>query len=110
MAYDEKLAGRIRESLGTRAGLSEKKMFGGLAFLINGNMSVGVHGDAVIIRLEPHRTEDALGKPHTRVFNLSGRPMKGWILVDHAGVASTSALRQWIDVGVAYAESLPPKR
>jgi len=73
MAFDEELAARIRKRLGKRAGLSEKKMFGGLAFLFRGNMCCGVSGQDLIVRLDPAQTEEALGEPHTRVFNLTGR-------------------------------------
>jgi len=110
MAFDEKLAGRVRQRLGKRKGLAEKRMFGGLAFLLNGNMCVGVHGRELIVRLEPERTERALAEPHTRVFDLSGgRSMKGWILVKPAGVADEASLGRWVGTGVAYATALPKK-
>lgn len=110
MAFDEKLAGRIRDRLGRKKGLTEKKMFGGIAFLLNGNMSCGVHGEELIVRLAPDETDTALTKKHTRVFDLSGgRPMKGWILVQGEGLKSDKDLAKWVDTGVAYAASLPPK-
>ena len=110
MAFDEKLAERIRHKLGKKPGLTEKKMFGGVAFLLKGNMCCGVHKDELIVRLDPDATEQALARPHTRVFDLSGgRPMKGWILVQPAGLASAAALEKWIDTGLAYARSLPAK-
>jgi hypothetical protein len=110
MAFDEKLAGRIRNQLGKKKGLTEKKMFGGIAFLVNGNMSCGVHGEELIVRLAPDETDTALAKKHTRVFDLSGgRPMKGWILVQPEGLKSDKDLAKWVDTGVAYAVSLPPK-
>ncbi|MGH7404403.1 MAG: TfoX/Sxy family protein [Candidatus Methylomirabilales bacterium] len=110
MAFDQKLAARVRKRLGQRKGLAEKRMFGGLAFLLNGNMRVGVHGGELIVRLEPEQTDRALADPHTRVFDLSGgRPMKGWILVKPAGVADEASLRRWIGTGVAYATALPKK-
>src|SRR5439155_17714296 len=84
MAFDEKLAGRIRLSLGKRKGLKEKKMFGGIAFLLNGNMCCGVHRTEMIVRLAPEATDQALTDRHTRLFDLTGRPMKGWVLVDPA--------------------------
>jgi hypothetical protein len=109
MAFDEKLADRIRTQLGKRKGLSEKQMFGGLAFLVNGNMSCGVHGSEMIVRIDPAETDNALAQKHTRLFDLTGRPMKGWILVQSAGTKSQAALAKWVDMGVGYAASLPKK-
>jgi len=110
MAYDEELAGRVRGLLPKRKAIAEKKMFGGVAFLLNGNMCVGLHGEELIVRLNPEETEQALAKPHTRIFDMTGRPMKGWILVKSAGVASEDALAKWVSVGVSYAASLPAKK
>jgi len=110
MAFDEKLAARIRTHLGKRKGLVEKKMFGGVAFLVNGNMTCGVHDKELIVRLAPEDTDKALARKNTRVFDLSGgRPMKGWILVDPAGLRTEQDLAEWVDTGVKYAASLPPK-
>lgn len=109
MAYDEQLAERIRRELGQRPGLGEKKMFGGLAFLLNGNLCCGVRDAEMIVRLAPDQTEAALRQPHTRPFNLSSRPMKGWILVHSAGLDTQAALARWIRIGVDYAASLPAK-
>ncbi len=109
MAFDTDLAGRVRQQLGPQQGLSEKKMFGGLGFLLNGNMCCGVHGQELIVRLAPEQTEQALSRPHTRIFDLSGRPMKGWVLVQLEGLASETALAEWIQTGVAYASALPAK-
>ena len=109
MAFDDALAQRIRKDLGNRAGLTEKKMFGGIGFMLGGNMACGVHGQDMIVRIQPEETEKALAEPHTRRFDLTGRPMKGWILVEPAGVVTDAALRKWLGVGVKYAESLPPK-
>jgi hypothetical protein len=109
VAYDEKLAGRVRELLGKRKGIAEKKMFGGLAFLLNGNMSVGLHGAELIVRIDPGKTDAALAKPHTRIFDITGRPMKGWILVKPAGTAGDAALIEWVRKGADYAGSLPKK-
>ncbi len=111
MAFDERLADRVRRQLAKRRGISEKKMFGGIAFLLHGNMCCGVHQGELIVRLNPADTDDALSKPHTRVFDLSaGRPMKGWLLVDSRGVESPQALAIWIAIGVDYAASLPKKK
>ncbi len=110
MAFDNKLAERIRKRLGKRAGLTEKKMFGGIAFLLNGNMCCGVHGQEMIVRLDPEETDKALSLRNTRVFDLSGgRPMKGWILVQPKGLATEDALAKWVGVAVKYASSLPAK-
>ena len=109
MAFDEKLAARIRTHLGKPAGLVEKKMFGGIAFLLNGNMCCGVHRDALIVRLDPAETARALSEPQTRVFDLTGRPMKGWILVDPKGLATDARLGKWVDRARKYAGSLPAK-
>jgi hypothetical protein len=109
MAFDEMLAGRIRKQLGKRRGLTEKQMFGGIAFLLNGNMCCGVHGDEMIVRLAPEETEAALDRPHTHRFDLTGRPMNGWILVKPKGLATDAALSRWVGVATKFAGSLPSK-
>lgn len=109
MAFDGALAERIRKRLGKRTGLVEKQMFGGLAFLVRGNMCCGVHGSEMIVRLAPEDTATALKEPHTRVFDITGRPMKGWILVGSGGLAADAALGTWVERATKYAESLPPK-
>jgi TfoX-like protein len=109
MAFDEKLAGRIRKHLGKRKGLTEKQMFGGIAFLLNGNICCGVHRDEMIVRFAPDETERARAAPHTHLFDLTGRPMKGWILVKPKGLVTDAALTKWIGVATQFAGSLPPK-
>lgn len=109
MAFDEALAARIRKQLGKREGLVEKKMFGGFAFLLNGNMCCGVSRGEMIVRLDPTETEKVLKKPHVRLFEVGGRTMKGWILIDPAGLATEAALSKWVETAVEYAESLPAK-
>lgn len=84
-------------------------MFGGLAFLLNGNMCCGVHKGELIIRLDPSSADSYLTLPHARAFDLSGRPMRGWILVAPAGLVDTKALAKWVQIAVTYAASLPPK-
>jgi hypothetical protein len=84
-------------------------MFGGVAFLLNGNMCVGVHKQDLIVRLDPEDTDSALTEPDTRVFDLSGRPMKGWILVESSGLKDEKTLGKWISISVDYALSLPKK-
>src|SRR5258705_9654246 len=110
MAFDAALAARIRKRLGKRAGLAEKQMFGGLAFLLNGNMCVGVHGDEMIVRVEPEQTDKLLRQRHVRMFDLTGRPMKGWLLVGAKGLTTASGVGEWVKAGLAYAGSLPKKR
>jgi hypothetical protein len=109
MAYDEKLAKRIRAEIGPLPGLAEKKMFGGVGFLVRGNMACGVHGEDLIARVGPARYEEALARPHVRVFDMTGRPMSGWVLVTPAGVAGDDDLRAWVQEGMEYALSLPAK-
>jgi TfoX/Sxy family transcriptional regulator of competence genes len=109
MAYDEKLATRIREVLAAREGVQEKKMFGGIAFLLYGNMACGVNGPDMIVRIAPEETDDALAEPGVRLFDMSGRPMKGWIMVAPGATTNAMDLRRWIDRGTGYAASLPPK-
>lgn len=107
MAFDEKLAARIRSQLGKKRGLSEKKLFGGVGFLVNGNLACAVSKEDMLVRVEPETTDDVLKTKHTRVFGT--RPMKGWILVAPEGLKTAKALAKWIEIGVAYAASLPPK-
>jgi len=110
MAYDEDLANRIRELIAMEAGLTEKKMFGGLAFLIGGNMSVGVSGQGgLMVRIDPAETDALVEKPHARPFEMRGRAMQGWLRVDADGVRTKRELEPWVRRGVAYARSLPAK-
>jgi hypothetical protein len=109
MPFDEQLASRIRAALGKRKGLAEKKMFGGIGFLLNGNMCCGVHGSELIVRLAPEETEPALAESYTRRFDLTGRPMNGWLLVAPQGINTDAKLARWVAVAVSYSSSLPPK-
>src|SRR3954466_2317700 len=110
MAYDEELAKRIREQLGDELNVTEKKMVGGIGFLLRGNMAVGVASTSeLMVRVGPEGTEDALAQPHTRLFDMSGRPMNGWILVAGEGVAGDAELAAWVRKGLEFAGSLPPK-
>jgi len=109
MAYDTQLSDRVRAALGPQTGLTEKKMFGGIGFMINGNMACGVHADELILRLAVADTEATLKKPHTRSFDMSGRPMRGWVLVHADGLKTEAALKKWMAIGVSYATSLPAK-
>ncbi|NGO48518.1 TfoX/Sxy family protein [Streptomyces sp. YC419] len=109
MAYDEGLAERIRDRLGADPDITEKRTFGGLAFLHRGNMAVGVSGDDLMVRVGPDNADAALARPGTRVFDMTGRPMRGWILVDGTALTEDDVLGRWIDEGRAFAASLPPK-
>ena len=109
MAFDEKLADKIRKETKGQPGISEKKMFGGLAFLVNGNMSVGIHGNELIVRIVPDQTEAALKQPGARIFNITGRPMKGWLLIGAEGISDPKTLKKWIRTGIDFASSLPER-
>jgi TfoX N-terminal domain len=109
MAVDEVLAARVRAALDGVDGIAEKRMFGGLAFLLNGNMAVGVHGEDLIVRLAPEATDDALAEEHVRVFDMTRRPIKGWVLVGPGATAGEDGLGAWVTRGVDFAESLPRK-
>ena len=109
MAYDENLARRIRAELGPMPGLVVKKMFGGVCVLVQGNMACGVHGDDLIVRVGLERYKETLARPHTKLFDLTGRPMSGWVMVTPAGVAGNEELAAWIRMGVEFALSLPAK-
>jgi TfoX/Sxy family transcriptional regulator of competence genes len=110
MAYDEDLADRIRELVAGEEGVTERKMFGGLAFLIGGNMSVAASGQGgLMVRVPPADTDALLAKPHARPFVMRGREMQGWLRVDDEGVRTKRQLEPWVKRGVAYARSLPPK-
>jgi TfoX/Sxy family transcriptional regulator of competence genes len=109
MAYDEALAERIRELISLRAGVTERKMFGGIAWMLGGNMACGVLGDELIVRLDPEDAERALAEPHTRPFDFTGRPMRNMAMVAPAGTADDDELAGWVDAGADFAASLPPK-
>ncbi len=108
MAYNLKLAERIQSEL---KGLPfvEKKMFGGVGFLINGNMACGVNKDNVIVRVSPEKHAELLTRPHTRPFDMTGRPMKGWLIVEPEGCKTNKQLSDWVKEGVEFALTLPPK-
>lgn len=109
MAYDEHLAERVRAELAGERAVSDRKMFGGLAFLLDGNMAVGLSGDELMVRVGREGTEEALARPHTRPFEMSGRPTKGFILVAPEGVRTKRQLAAWVRRGVEVARGLPPK-
>lgn len=109
MAYDEALAARIRARIGDHPALTEKRMFGGVAFMIAGNMAVGVSDDDLMVRVGKEGHSAALAKPGARVFDLSGKPMAGWVVVAAEGFPDETDFGAWVDEGVTFAESLPPK-
>jgi TfoX/Sxy family transcriptional regulator of competence genes len=111
MAYDEDLANRVRELLAAQDGVSERRMFGGLAFLLNGNLSVSVSGrGGLLVRCDPRETPALLGKPHASPFEMRGRVMDGWLVVNADGLRSNRQLERWVARGVTFARSLAPKR
>jgi TfoX/Sxy family transcriptional regulator of competence genes len=109
LAFDESLATRIRDALARKRGVEEKKMFGGVGFLLNGNMLVGVWKDSLIVRLGPDNYEDALLEPHAKEFNITGRAMKGWVLVEPEGVEGDGQLKTWIERATKFVKALPGK-
>jgi TfoX/Sxy family transcriptional regulator of competence genes len=110
MAYDERLAERIRTAMEDVPEVAEIAMFGGLCFTVRGNMAVGLNGTDLMVRLDPDEHDAALAEPHARPMDFTGRPMRGFLYVDAAGTRSGAGLRKWVRRGVAYASALPPKR
>ena len=110
MAYDEELADRIRALLGDRAALTERKMFGGLAFLMGGNMAIAASGQGgILVRVDPAESDALVGTTPAELMEMRGRSMAGWLRVDTADVADDAALGEWVERGAGYAASLPPK-
>jgi TfoX/Sxy family transcriptional regulator of competence genes len=109
MAFSEELAERIRRKLARRKNVEEKKMFGGIGFLLNGNLLVGVWKDSLCVRLGPKQAEEALPEPHVKEFDITGRPMKGWVLVEPEGVQHDDQLKGWIQRAVKFVGKLPAK-
>lgn len=109
MAYDEGLAQRVREQLEARAGYAEKKMFGGLCFLLHGNMTLGVLGEELMARVGPDNWDAALAEAEAREMDFTGRALKGFVYVDGNALTDDAILRKWLDRAVAFAGSLPPK-
>jgi TfoX/Sxy family transcriptional regulator of competence genes len=111
MAYDEALAGRIRDLVAREPGLSEKKMFGGLAFLVNGNMAVAASGQGgILVRVDPEESDALVSETAARPMEMRGREMTGWLRVDSADVRTKKQLSSWVERGVTFARSLPAKR
>jgi TfoX/Sxy family transcriptional regulator of competence genes len=110
MAFSEALAGRIRQRLARCKNVEEKKMFGGVGFLLHGNMLVGVWKDSLIVRLGPDEGDEALKEPHVKEFDITSRPMKGWVLVEPEGVEGDEWLAGWIQRAVKFVGALPAKK
>jgi TfoX/Sxy family transcriptional regulator of competence genes len=108
VAYNEKLAERIRAEL-SGIPFMEKKMFGGVGFLVQGNMACGVHKQSMIVRVDPEKHAKLLKKPHAGAFDITGKPMKGWLLVDSDGCRTAKQLSEWVKEGVEFALTLPAK-
>ena len=109
MAYDEALAARVKETLSGRVDIAERKMFGGLAFMLSGNMCCCVTDKGLMVRVGPEGYTEALTLPHAGVMDLTGRPMRGWVLVQLAGLESDADLNQWVGRGAEFAATLPAK-
>ena len=109
MPYNTALEDKIEAIVPQWEGLEKKKMFGGIGFLVNGNLACGVNKNDLIVRVGPEKHKEALARAHTRIFNMTGRPMAGWIMVDPEGCASERELNGWIQQGIAFAHSLPAK-
>lgn len=109
MPFSETLASRIRDALALRRNIEEKKMFGGVGFLLNGNMLVGVWKTSLIVRLGPDNYDDALLEPHVREFDITGKPMKGWVMVEPDGIEDDSQLTNWIQRATAFVGTLAKK-
>jgi hypothetical protein len=109
MAYDATLATRVRNLVAGDPLIVEKKMFGGLSFVLQGNMACGIHGPDLVVRLAPADAATALDRPGARLFDITGRPMKGWLLVAGDTCADDAVLQEWVEQSVAFARSLPPK-
>ena len=109
MAYDEALAARVREQISARADVTEKKMFGGIGFLLNGNILVGVWKESLVVRLGKEEGGETLKEPHVKEFDITGRPMKGWVMVEPEGIEGDEELSAWIQRSVKFVGKLPAK-
>jgi hypothetical protein len=109
MTFDEALAARVRQALARRQNVEEKRMFGGGGFLLGGNLLVGVRKDSLIVRLGPEEGDESLKEPHVKEFDITGRPMKGWVLVEAEGVTGDDQLAGWIQRAVKFVGKLPIK-
>ena len=110
MAYDETLAERVRKVMGDQRSVSEKKMFGGLSFLLKGNMCCGIVADDLMVRVGPEAYEDALANKHARPMDFTGKPLKGYVYVDKGGTKDARSLRRWVERGVVFVSTMPAKK
>jgi hypothetical protein len=109
MPYSESLASRLRDIFRNQRGIAEKKMFGGVGFLLRGNLCVGIWEQSLIARIGPDRYAAALEQPHVREFDITGRPMRGWVLIDPDGIDLDAELRHWVQQASQFVSTLPPK-
>jgi TfoX/Sxy family transcriptional regulator of competence genes len=109
MTYDEVLADRVRDAIGPRSGVTEKKMFGGVAFLLDGKMFCGIAKDDLMVRVGPERYEASLAEAHVRPMDFTGRPMNGYVFVGAKGTRSRDAIRKWVERATGFVATLPPK-
>lgn len=109
MAYSEELADRVREVVAERDDIDEKPMFGGLCLLAHGNMFAGVLGETLMLRVGPDRHDQALERPHARIMDFTGRPMRGYVYVDPPGIATEADLRDWVELSLVFVDTLPAK-
>jgi TfoX/Sxy family transcriptional regulator of competence genes len=109
MAYDQLIADEVRTAIGPHARLSEREMFGGIVFMVNGNMAVGVSREELMVRVGKDAHDEAISRPGARTFDMAGRPMRGWVGVTRDGFSTEEDLASWVEWGVSFAESLPPK-
>ncbi len=109
MAYDENTAARVRQALAAVAGVVERRMFGGLVFMVRGNMCCGVEQDQLMLRVGPAQYADALAQPYAGVMDFTGRPLRGFVIVPPAGFATTAALQEWLDRALTFVQTLPAK-
>ena len=109
MAFDTELADRIRKSLGKEAGVTERQQFGGVAFLVNGNVACGVITNDMLVRVGPEKHEQSIANKHAKAFSLTGRPSKGWVIISRNGLKTAAELNKWVRLGRDFAAGLPPK-
>lgn len=109
MAFDETLAHRVRSLIGRRKGFREKKMFGGVGFLLNGNMCVGIWKDSLVVRFDRRLHEATMSEPDVRPFDITGRAMKGWALIEPVGIEDDQNLQRWLELSVGFVKTLPAK-
>ncbi len=110
MPYDEALVKRVRTAMASRTDVSEKRMFGGIAFMVSGHMACGVAGEELMVRVGPGAYEEALRLPHAQEMRFTGRPMRGFVMVRPEGVATAKAVAPWVERCLAFVSTLPPKR